>query len=327
MNPGPYHRRPQDHRLPVNFQYSEISDSLQSGNRPLSFDVLPRTQPDQSFMSSHPTSATILFPANYSLASPMSISSAPLPWGDSNQMSCNYDDINSNSYYDYSSNTSEGPFLRGVNFDKTPRCLPDDFGIHNDHNLSLEEGYERPSLYTVNPPCKPDTQLLSSAGSSNAFNTMETSRGFDRLNFSTGPQAAMGRDIVGGSMLFDKPSPFRLPSSEASDDGGHSSREMTAIEGEDQAIDEPYAKLIYRALMSKPNHSMVLQEIYQWFRENTVKGSSDTKGWMNSIRHNLSMNAVSFVQLRRHSSSNTDSVSGLQENRAKSSWRRNQEVY
>jgi hypothetical protein len=73
-------------------------------------------------------------------------------------------------------------------------------------------------------------------------------------------------------MLFDKPSPFRLPSSEASEDGGNSSREMTAVEGEEPATDEPYAKLIYRALMSKPNHSMVLQEIYQWFRENTVKG-------------------------------------------------------
>ncbi|KUJ24529.1 winged helix DNA-binding domain-containing protein, partial [Mollisia scopiformis] len=52
-----------------------------------------------------------------------------------------------------------------------------------------------------------------------------------------------------------------------------------------------YAKLIYRALMSAPNHSMVLQEIYQWFRDNTAKGASDGKGWMNSIRHNLSMNA------------------------------------
>jgi hypothetical protein len=103
----------------------------------------------------------------------------------------------------------------------------------------------------------------------------------------------MERDIADSRMLlFDKPSPFRLPSSETSEDGGNSSREMTAVEGEEPAADEPYAKLIYRALMSAPNHSMVLQEIYQWFRENTVKGSSDTKGWMNSIRHNLSMNAV-----------------------------------
>jgi hypothetical protein len=80
--------------------------------------------------------------------------------------------------------------------------------------------------------------------------------------------------------------------SEGSDDSGGSSREMTAVEFDDLGPDEPYAKLIYRALMSAPNHSMVLQEIYQWFRDNTTKGSSDSKGWMNSIRHNLSMNAV-----------------------------------
>ena len=300
MNPGPYHHGPQDHRLPMNLQYSEIPDSLQSGHRHLSFDGLPRAQPDQSFMSPHLASTTNLFSANYSLINPMSISSAPLPWGDSNQLSCTYDDINnSDCYYEYSpnisSNTPEGPFIQRVDFDKTPRCMPDDFGVHNDHNLRLNEGYEPSSLYTVNPPCKPDTQMPST-GSGNTFNTMDYSRGFGRLNLTISPHAAMDRNIVGSTMPFDRSSPFRLPSSEASDDGGHSSREMTAIEGEDQAIDEPYAKLIYRALMSKPNHSMVLQEIYQWFRDNTVKGSSDTKGWMNSIRHNLSMNAVSFCK-------------------------------
>lgn len=59
--------------------------------------------------------------------------------------------------------------------------------------------------------------------------------------------------------------------------------------------DEPYAKLIYRALMSKPDRRMTLQEIYQWFRDNTTKadGDKDKKGgWQNSIRHNLSMNRV-----------------------------------
>lgn len=56
--------------------------------------------------------------------------------------------------------------------------------------------------------------------------------------------------------------------------------------------DEPYAQLIYRAFMSRPNKSMTLQEIYQWFRENTDKAKSTGKGWQNSIRHNLSMNGV-----------------------------------
>ena len=57
---------------------------------------------------------------------------------------------------------------------------------------------------------------------------------------------------------------------------------------------EPYAQLIYRALMSVPEHKMVLREIYEWFEKNTDKASSSTKGWQNSIRHNLSMNGVSI---------------------------------
>lgn len=56
--------------------------------------------------------------------------------------------------------------------------------------------------------------------------------------------------------------------------------------------DEPYAQLIYKAFMSRHDRSMTLQEIYQWFRENTDKTKSEGKGWQNSIRHNLSMNGV-----------------------------------
>lgn len=66
--------------------------------------------------------------------------------------------------------------------------------------------------------------------------------------------------------------------------------------------EEPYAKLLYRALMSAPEHAMTLQEIYQWFRENTDKDvkkenipkrpGKNAEGWQNSIRHNLSMNEV-----------------------------------
>lgn len=59
----------------------------------------------------------------------------------------------------------------------------------------------------------------------------------------------------------------------------------------------PYAQLIYKAFMSTPNRAMTLQDIYQWFRENTEKGKSDTKGWQNSIRHNLSMNHVGVPSL------------------------------
>ncbi|KAH7024251.1 hypothetical protein B0J12DRAFT_386406 [Macrophomina phaseolina] len=56
--------------------------------------------------------------------------------------------------------------------------------------------------------------------------------------------------------------------------------------------DEPYSKLIYRALMDTPGHTMVLRDIYQWFKVNTDKTDKETKGWQNSIRHNLSMNGA-----------------------------------
>ncbi|KAJ5132182.1 hypothetical protein N7448_006340 [Penicillium atrosanguineum] len=53
---------------------------------------------------------------------------------------------------------------------------------------------------------------------------------------------------------------------------------------------EPYSKLIYRALKDADGHRLSLQQIYDWFIKNTSKGRDSTKGWQNSIRHNLSMN-------------------------------------
>ncbi|KAL9595621.1 MAG: hypothetical protein Q9219_006327 [cf. Caloplaca sp. 3 TL-2023] len=55
---------------------------------------------------------------------------------------------------------------------------------------------------------------------------------------------------------------------------------------------EPYAQLIFRALKSAPGYRMVLKDIYRWFEENTDKAKKSSKGWQNSIRHNLSMNGA-----------------------------------
>ncbi|PHH67359.1 hypothetical protein CDD81_126 [Ophiocordyceps australis] len=78
---------------------------------------------------------------------------------------------------------------------------------------------------------------------------------------------------------------YHVPEYAPAQQGG----EAAADEGK---LDEPYAKLIYKAFMSQPDHSMTLQDIYQWFRDNTTKASSEKGGWQNSIRHNLSMNAA-----------------------------------
>lgn len=56
---------------------------------------------------------------------------------------------------------------------------------------------------------------------------------------------------------------------------------------------QPYSRLIWEALMATEEKMLPLQGIYQWFEQNTDKGKNEElKGWQNSIRHNLSMNAV-----------------------------------
>lgn len=75
------------------------------------------------------------------------------------------------------------------------------------------------------------------------------------------------------------------------------------LDGEENGGDEPYAKLIYKALLSAPGNRMVLKEIYDWFEKHTEKPrNGSNKGWQNSIRHNLSMNGVSVAAapLYRH---------------------------
>ncbi|OAQ79437.1 forkhead domain-containing protein [Purpureocillium lilacinum] len=68
----------------------------------------------------------------------------------------------------------------------------------------------------------------------------------------------------------------------------------TCVENRDEQgkLDEPYAKLIYKAFMSREDHAMSLQDMYQWFRDHTNKAVTEKGGWQNSIRHNLSMNAA-----------------------------------
>ncbi|KAJ2980018.1 hypothetical protein NUW58_g7056 [Xylaria curta] len=58
---------------------------------------------------------------------------------------------------------------------------------------------------------------------------------------------------------------------------------------------EPYAQILHRAMMQAPGHRMTLSELYQWVYANTDKAKRGGKGWQNSIRHNLSMNAA-FVK-------------------------------
>ncbi|PTU25088.1 hypothetical protein P175DRAFT_0554338 [Aspergillus ochraceoroseus IBT 24754] len=72
-------------------------------------------------------------------------------------------------------------------------------------------------------------------------------------------------------------------------------------EADDANADPPYSQLIYEALRTAPGKKLPLQGIYGWFEKNTAKGKDgNSKGWQNSIRHNLSMNA-GFEAIREES--------------------------
>lgn len=74
--------------------------------------------------------------------------------------------------------------------------------------------------------------------------------------------------------------------------------ELRTSSEEEGNTDPPYSLLIYQALLSAPGRKLPLQGIYNWFEKNTEKGKDQSsKGWQNSIRHNLSMNAVCNASL------------------------------
>lgn len=59
------------------------------------------------------------------------------------------------------------------------------------------------------------------------------------------------------------------------------------------ATDPCYARLLYRCLKEAPDHILSLRELYDWVREHSQKAKDPkNRGWQNSVRHNLSMNAV-----------------------------------
>jgi hypothetical protein len=66
-------------------------------------------------------------------------------------------------------------------------------------------------------------------------------------------------------------------------------------EGEAGANADPcYAQLLYKCLKEAPDHIMTLKNVYEWVLQHSQKArESAGTGWQNSVRHNLSMNAVS----------------------------------
>jgi hypothetical protein len=291
MNTEKYHLRPQANSLTPGYHYVEdpgFSNPFDQATHQVFFDSLPRTL-DHDFMKTSP-SASHQLSSNYNTTSPMQMSQAPVARTYPNQVSNVFGGRSTSGYYGFMGNAPNGSYLRDE-FNIPRYAAQYDATQLSDSSMMLDavDGYERPGY--VLDSNKPNHQITPSGQSNSTFDTFDNSCDFPRPSISRSPKLEFD-DIANDPMLFDKAPSFTIPSRETSEEGCRSSREMTVANVEDQAADEPYAKLIYRALMSSPNHSMVLQEIYQWFRDNTSKGSSDTKGWMNSIRHNLSMNAV-----------------------------------
>ncbi|TLD27374.1 hypothetical protein PspLS_05109 [Pyricularia sp. CBS 133598] len=109
--------------------------------------------------------------------------------------------------------------------------------------------------------------------------------------FPTSPSSNHGdpgaaRDVYNGQQGQHSSQAAQLGGNNEEED---SQDEEPAVNGdEEEQSEQPYAKLLWRAFMSSPERTMTLQDVYRWFMANTDKVQS--KGWQNSIRHNLSMN-------------------------------------
>jgi hypothetical protein len=296
MNLGQFQRFPQHPQLPMAFQYDAIQAMTSEPNdQTHSLDGLPRPTAGNQFFNPWPSTMH-----NYGTTASMLAAQSTTEWANTSYTSPTFHDANlaqDNGYYyqppptfPKASSPSDNISM-GQTFDGIPRT----WQLPHDGPMSLESTSFETNTYPPSP--YPRDQTSDEAPSftpiepTTMFGAHDSSPSFPQLSESRSPQLERETQCTAYPGL-EGTTHQRMQPSEGSDDSGGSSREMTAVEFDDLGPDEPYAKLIYRALMSAPNHSMVLQEIYQWFRDNTTKGSSDSKGWMNSIRHNLSMNAV-----------------------------------
>ncbi|KAI1685128.1 Forkhead domain containing protein [Pyrenophora tritici-repentis] len=141
-----------------------------------------------------------------------------------------------------------------------------------------------PTAYHIEPPKNHDALDLSDHGINDQL--MQLSNDYDHHQY-------------GSHMKIEDPTGYQSPYSDLTrastpgdDPPGHAD---SHFEGHGGNFDkeQPYAQLIYQALMNAPDHTMILRDIYDWFKNNTDKANdSGTKGWQNSIRHNLSMNGA-----------------------------------
>jgi hypothetical protein len=150
-------------------------------------------------------------------------------------------------------------------------------------NIDMTDSYP-PTAYHIEPPNHHDATDLPDHEINGQL--MQLSNDYDHHQY-------------GSHIKVDNPNGYQSPYSDLPrastphDDSSLHPHELVTGEGGVIDKEQPYAQLIYQALLNAPNKTMILRDIYEWFKNNTDKASaSETKGWQNSIRHNLSMNGV-----------------------------------
>ncbi|KAL8372343.1 hypothetical protein RB595_001913 [Gaeumannomyces hyphopodioides] len=119
--------------------------------------------------------------------------------------------------------------------------------------------------------------------------------------FANQPQQQGWQQLSGGALGSTDTAAFPSPYAEseghrvvdASSTQRQSPTRQSSDQGESAKKETPYSKLIFQSFRDNDFKPMELQEIYDWFDKNTNKRQEDPRGrggWMNSIRHNLSMN-------------------------------------
>lgn len=128
-----------------------------------------------------------------------------------------------------------------------------------------------------------------------------------------------GRGDACLSQIYDRPSNDYLVPVKREDDNfpdrvkQHRPYQDDTMENEDddeaEATDPCYAKLLWTCLKEAPGHTLSLKELYDWVVQNSQKAKDPkTRGWQNSVRHNLSMNAVSGCPCHRANTYANDSA-------------------
>lgn len=159
-------------------------------------------------------------------------------------------------------------------------------GLSSD--ITMTESYP-PTAYHIEPPKHHDAMDLSDHEINGQL--MQASNDYDHHQYASHIK-------VEDNSGYQSPYSDLTRASTPHDDPPRYPNDMSTGHGLVVDKEQPYAQLIYQALMNAPGHTMILRDIYDWFKDNTDKAAaSETKGWQNSIRHNLSMNGVSNLTI------------------------------